>query len=80
MWSHNRSPGWMPLDYCLWEEVETRALSKPSQSNESSESYSRRLKLTAQRLPKDLVKKCLLKMKGNIEATLASGGKHTLVE
>ncbi len=55
-------------------------MSKPGHNNESYESYNKRLKLTAQRLPKELVKKCLLKMKGNIEATVASGGGHTEVE
>eukprot|EP00973_Karenia_brevis_P073575 10223221-Karenia_brevis.AAC.1 len=46
-----RSPGWMPLDFSLWEEIETRVLAKRGYENEPVESYKRRLSITAKRLP-----------------------------
>ena len=71
-----RSPGLMPLDYSLWKEIERRVLAKKI-SNESMQAYKKRLNLTAKKLPRGQVKKTLLKMKGNIKATLVSKGRNS---
>ena len=75
-----RSPGWMPLDYCFWDEIEGRVLAKRGNEEESLSSYKKRLSITAKRLPKDLVKKTIAKMKGNIKATVDSKGSYTELE
>ena len=72
-----RSPGWMPLDYALWSEIEQRVLAKPLAHDETKEQYLRRLQQTAFSLPRQLVKKVVLRMKKNIEATYESKGDHT---
>ena len=72
-----RSPEWMPLDYSLWKEIENRMLADDSVTGtESREEWLARLRRTAMGLPRDYVKSVLLKMKGNIEATVESQGKH----
>jgi len=70
------SPGLMPLDYSLWNEVEGRTLNKKGHEKESLASYKKRLNLTAKRLPRKLVKKTVGKMKGNFAAIVKSGGGH----
>ncbi len=74
-----RPLGWMPLDSCLWNEIEGRVLDKIKNVDETRKSIEARLRQTALRLPQHVVKKCLGKMKENIDATVASGGKHTMV-
>ena len=44
------------------------------------DSYKKRLRLTAKRLPKPLVQKILAKMHGNIAATVRSEGGHTKMD
>ena len=68
----------MPLDYCLWDEIEGRVLEKEVPHDESKEQYLKRLRLTARRLPKELVKNTVLRMKANIEATFDSKGATTI--
>ena len=75
-----RSPGWMPLDYCLWNEIEDRVLSQDGHEHETKESYAARLRRAAMRLPQTLVRSVVAKMKGNIEATAASRGRHTQLD
>ena len=75
-----RSPGWMPLDFCLWDEIEDRTLRKREHDDESVDQYKKRLAITAKRLPRGLIHRCLAKMKGNIEATVASQGRNTKLE
>ena len=70
----------MPLDYSLWDEIEGRVLAKRKIEDESLTSYKRRLHLTARRLPRTLVQKCVSKMKGNLMATVASRGDHTRLD
>jgi hypothetical protein len=72
-----RSPGWMPLDFCLWDEIEGRALKKKVTMTESKDAYLARLRRVALSLPPALVKSCLAKMKSNIDATVASEGATT---
>ena len=75
-----RSPGWMPLDYSLWAEIERRVLGKQLKADEPLESYRKRLHMTAKRLPRRIILGVLGKMKENIEATVVSGGKNTKME
>ena len=75
-----RSPGWMPLDFSLWDEIESRALAKRVREFEAVEAYKKRLAITARRLPARIVQNCLLRMKANIDETVASRGRHTRVE
>ena len=74
-----RSPGLMPLDYSLWDEIEDRVLASKKSGMESRAAFAKRLRQTALRLPKSLVKSCLAKMKENIQATVkAKGGNADL--
>ena len=68
----------MPLDYCLWDEIEGRVLHKKANADETRRTFEARLRRTALRLPQQLVKSCVGKMKENIDATVASAGKHTM--
>ena len=73
-----RSPGWMPLDFCLWDEIEARMYGKGAKTvGETQNAFEARLRRTALRLPKHIVRNCLKKMKANIDATVASRGQHT---
>ena len=74
-----RSPGWMPLDYSLWHEIERRTLAKNIQLK-SKVAYGRNLRKTALSLRPSLVHACLDKMKGNIDETVRSFGKHTKMD
>ena len=74
------SPGLMPLDFSLWDEIEGRALSKRKIEDESMASYKRRLHVMAKRPAQSLIKKCLAKMKENLRATVRSEGGHTRLD
>ena len=75
-----RSPGWMPLDFCLWDEIEARVLAKREHAHESMEEYKKRLAITAKRLPRQMLHNCLGRIKANIEETVNSRGRHTRVD
>ena len=75
-----RSPGWMPLDFCIWREIEARVLRKEGNDKESFQDYKKRLAITAKRLPAKLVRSCLTKTKANIAATVTSKGRHTTLD
>ena len=70
-------PAFMLLDFCLWGEIERRTLAKTARENKTMASYRKLLIITAKRLPKILIKKCLRKMKDNIAKTVASESSHT---
>ena len=72
-----RSPGWMPLDYSIWDEIEDRVLSKRAPPDESAANYVKRLRYAAFHLPRSYISRTVLKMKDNITATVQSGGEHT---
>jgi len=75
-----RSPGLMPLDYTLWDEIEARVLSQEIPRDETNEQYLKRLRSVALHLPKELVQKTIMKMKDNIQATYDSHGSTTIAE
>ena len=73
-----RSPGMMPLDFTLWDEIEARALAKRIPRDETDEQYLKRLRSVALHLPKRIVKNAVMRMKANIEATYDSEGGTTI--
>ena len=75
-----RSPGLMPLDYSLWNEVESRTLDKKGHEKESLASYKKRLNLTAKSLPRKLVQDTFGKMKGNLAAIVKSESGHSTLD
>ena len=74
------SPGLMPLDFSLWDDIEGCTIGKRKIGDETLASYKRRLHVIAKRLPQTLVKKCLAKMKENLRATVRSEGGHTRLD
>ena len=74
------SPGLMPLDFSLWDEIEGRVLAKRKIEDESMTSYKKRLNLTAKRLPRRAIDKCVGEMKQNLRATVRSQGGHTRLD
>ena len=71
------SPGLMPLDFSLWDEIEGRVLSKRKLKDESMVSYKKRLNLTAKRLPRSLSQTCVGQLQENLRVTVNSAGGHT---
>ena len=68
----------MPLDYSVWAEIDDGLYVNSNFENEDKESFTARLRRVALRLPKAYLKRTVLKMKANIEATVASQGKNTI--
>ena len=66
------------MDYCLWDEIDRRVPHKKANEDDTQRAFEARRRRTALRLPQDLVKSCVRKMKENIDATVASAGKHTI--
>ena len=66
----------MPLDYCLWSEIERRMLEADVKGTESKVQYVERLRRTAMTLPKSLVRNAIGKLHGRIQQTFDSKGKH----
>ena len=66
----------MPLDYCLWSEIERRMLDADISGTETKAQYVARLRQTALRLPRGLVRKAVDQMQGRIEETFSCKGKH----
>ena len=52
-------------------------MSKRKVEDESMASYKKRLNLTARRLPRRLIQKCVGKMKENLRVTRSLRGGHT---
>ena len=73
-----RSPGWMPLDYSIWSEIERRVYDVGAPRAETNDQVQARLRRVALRLPKGYVTRTVLKMKANILATVASAGATTI--
>ena len=74
------SPGLMPLDFSLWDDIEGRLLAKRKVEDESMASYKRRLHSTAKRTRASIIQNCLSKMKQNLQVTVASKGGHTQLD
>lgn len=73
-----RSPGWMPLDYSIWDAIERRLYAEGVSRDETKDEFQNRLRRIALRLPRAYVKSTILKMKANIAATVASKGANTI--
>ena len=70
----------MPLDFCLWGEIEARVLAKRERAHASMEEYKKRLAITAKRLPRQMLHNCLGRIKTDIAETVNSRGRHTRVD
>lgn len=75
-----RTPQWMPLDFSVWNEVETKVLEKNVRGKESVQQYAARVRKVALKLPKDFIRKCLASMRKRIQATVAAKGRHTRMD
>ena len=75
-----RTPQWMPLDFSVWSEVETRVLEKKVCGKETLQQYQARVRNVALRLPKDFIQNCLAAMRKRIKATVAAKGRHTAMD
>lgn len=75
-----RTPSLMPLDYCLWVEIEKRALKKNDGGQETRSEYAARLRQAALRLPRNIVKNCLGKMRENVLDIVKAKGKSTKLD
>ena len=75
-----RSPDLMPLDFCLWDAVEDKTISKSNVVGESLSAYKTRLKRAASRLPKTLVRGCLQSMGKRIQEVIKCKGKHVKMD
>ena len=75
-----RSPEWMPLDFCLWTEIEGRVLAKKVVGPESARTYEARLRRTALKLPRALVRDCLEAVPKRIRMTVEAKGAHIKVD
>lgn len=71
-----RSPDIMPLDYCLWDEIEDRVCAKTVTGKETVTQYKRRLCNVAKKIPAKTINKCLLQMKKRVAAIIDAKGKH----
>ena len=72
-----RTPQWMPLDFCLWNEIEQRALKAQVARKETKKQYAGRLRRVAMGLPSEIVNNCLASMQQRIKDTVAAKGRHT---
>jgi len=69
------SPDLNPLDYCIWENIETRMLKGgPKKGRETVEQYKARLRQTAMKTSRVLIKKAILNMNARIMAVYKAQG------
>ena len=72
-----RTPQWMPLDFCLWNEIEQRVMKKQVAHKETKKQYAARLRRVATGLPSAIINNCLASMHQRIKDTVAAKGRHT---
>ena len=71
------SPDLNPLDFCIWENIETRMLKEgPKSGRETVEQYQARLRQTAMKTSRVLIKKAILNMNVRIKAVYKAKGGH----
>lgn len=71
-----RTPEWMPLDFSLWKQIESKVLAKPIKRTETVKAYAARLQRTATRLSKEVVANTLGDMRPRILETVEQKGGH----
>ena len=69
------SPDLNPLDFCIWAEIEKRALSQRA-PRETAAAYRARLRTIAFGMPRSLVRKAVLAIKTRAQAIFDAGGKN----
>jgi hypothetical protein len=72
-----RTPQWMPLDFCLWHEIETKVLDRPVAGKETVAQYAGRLRRAASTIPAATIDKCLDSIHERIAQTVTVKGRHT---
>ncbi len=75
-----RSPEWMHLDFCLWSQIEKRLYETAPSGDETEEAFLKRLRSIALRLPRQLVRSCLLSMRKRINMTAEAEGAHISID
>ena len=70
-----RTPEWMPLDYSIWDHIETKALASAGKK-ENKASYALKLQKIAKGLSVNYVKKTCGSMKKRINGTYVAKGAH----
>ena len=68
------SPDLNPLDYFVWDEIERRMINNAPREVESVSAYKKRFRLTALRLPRDLVTRAVRAMPGRMRAVVDAKG------
>ena len=68
------SPDLNPLDFSLWWEIEERVARKAPAGRETVEGFKRRLRMTALRLPTDVLRKALLAVRSRAKAVVSAKG------
>ena len=70
------SPDLNPLDFSIWAAINSRMAAKTPKKLETAKAYKARLRRTALRLPKSVVRKAILSMPKRIKQVIASEGKN----
>ena len=73
-------PEWMPLGFCLWQEIEERLYKEKITRGESSVAFQTRLELIAKTLHRSLVLDCLNSMHKRIRLIAQEKGGHSDVD
>ena len=68
------SPDMNPLDFSLWAEIEKRMIANAPKRVETVSEYKKRLRLTALRLPRDIVSKAVRSIPKRLRAIIAAKG------
>ena len=69
------SPDLNPLDFSLWHEIDDRMQKNAPKAVETADAFKKRLRRTALRLPKTVVRKAVLSMPKRIKQVIKATGK-----
>ena len=69
------SPDLNPLDFCVWNEIESRVLKNTPKEVETVAAYKKRLRLTALRLPASVVTKAVASIPKRMKAIVDAKGQ-----
>ena len=70
------SPDLNPLDFSIWHAIETRMLTNAPKEVETVAAYKKRLRLTALRLPYDVVSKAVGAIPKRMKAIVDAKGEN----
>ncbi len=69
-----RTPSLMPLDYAIWQRIDTLMVEGAPDGTEARADFLARLESVARSLPKSFVGRVVARMKKNVEAIVDAGG------